>query len=403
MRLSLFYAYVGLSLFLFVSCQNRTSAPDERPVPRQVQTLHPESRTLTESYSCIIVGNMDVAIRPKITAFIEQQHFNEGDFVTEGQLLFTLEDVQIKAAMNVAEANIQVATAQMETAELTLKTKEALHQRNIISDYDLQLARNEVKVKASQLAQAQAQLINAQREYAYTRITSPTDGIAGVVTMSPGNLISPTSEKALTQISQISVMRAYFSMSERQALALSRQYGTFQNLIAKMPPVQLRLSDGSLFPHMGKLITVSGSVDASTGAIRARVNFPNPEYSLKSGYTGTILIPYTVDSVFVIPQNATFEIQNRRFVCVLDTASHRVKSRAIDIHPLNDGKDFVVLDGLKSGEQIVTEGAAFLKEDQLIEPLPAENIEKAGTAAAATPGQAEKTAANATTAAHARP
>lgn len=299
MRLSLFYAYVGLSLFLFVSCQNRTSAPDERPVPRQVQTLHPESRTLTESYSCIIVGNMDVAIRPKITAFIEQQHFNEGDFVTEGQLLFTLEDVQIKAAMNVAEANIQVATAQMETAELTLKTKEALHQRNIISDYDLQLARNEVKVKASQLAQAQAQLINAQREYAYTRITSPTDGIAGVVTMSPGNLISPTSEKALTQISQISVMRAYFSMSERQALALSRQYGTFQNLIAQMPPIQLRLSDGSLFPHMGKLITVSGSVDASTGAIRARVNFPNPEYSLKSGYTGTILIPYTVDSVFV--------------------------------------------------------------------------------------------------------
>lgn len=386
MRPSLLYAYLGLSLFLFVSCRERTSAPDDKPAQRKIQTLHPESRTLTEAYSCIIVGNMDVAIRPKITAFIEKQHINEGDFVHEGQLLFTLEDVQIKAAMNVAEANIQVAAAQMETAELTLKTKEALHQRNIISDYDLQLARNDVKVKASQLAQAQAQLVNAEREFAYTRITSPTDGIVGVVTMSPGNLISPTSEKALTQISQISVMRAYFSMSERQALALSRQYGTFQNMIAKMPPIQLRLSDGSLFPHKGKLMTVSGSVDASTGAIRARVNFPNPEYSLKSGYTGTILIPYTVDSVFVIPQNATFEIQNRRFVYVLDTASLRVKSRAIEIHPLNDGLNFIVLDGLKSGEQIVTEGAAFLKEDQRIEPLPAANaeastpVQRAGTA-----------------------
>ncbi|MDE5560183.1 MAG: efflux RND transporter periplasmic adaptor subunit, partial [Bacteroidales bacterium] len=310
-----------------------------------------------------------IAIRPKITAFIEQQHINEGDFVKEGQLLFTLEDVQIKAAMNVAEANIQVAAAQLETSQLTLNTKEELHKRNIISDYDLQLARNDVKVKESQLAQAQAQLANAEQEFAYTRVTSPADGIVGVISMSPGNLIGPNSEKPLTQVTQISIMRIYFSMSERQALALSRQYGSLHNMVAQMPPLRLKLSDGSLYPHEGQLITISGSVDVNTGALRARANFPNPEYSLRSGYTGTILIPYTVDSVFVIPQSATFEIQNRRFVYVVDTATGRVKSRAVEVHPLNDGLNFVVLDGLVSGEQIVTEGAAFLKEDQLIEPI----------------------------------
>ena len=365
------YIYAGLFLlpFLFISCKNRSSANDDKPVQRTVKTVYPESRTLTESHSCIIVGNKNIAIRPKITAFIDEQHINEGDFVKEGQLLFTLEDVQIKAAMNVAEANIQVAAAQLETSQLTLNTKEELHKRNIISDYDLQLARNDVKVKESQLAQAQAQLANAEQEFAYTRVTSPADGIVGVVSMSPGNLIGPNSEKSLTQVTQISIMRVYFSMSERQALDLSRQYGSLHNMVAQMPPLRLRLSDGSLYPHEGKLITISGSVDAGTGALRARANFPNPEYSLRSGYTGTILIPYTVDSIFVIPQSATFEIQNRRFVYVVDTATHRVKSRPVEVHTLNDGLNFVVLSGLTGGEQIVTEGAAFLKEDQLIEPV----------------------------------
>lgn len=391
-----FYRFVlGLSLgaaLLGVSCKNRQNGNEEAS-PRKVLTLRSVRHTLSQSYACVIVGNKNVAIRPKITAFIDKQHINEGDMVREGQLMFTLDDVQIRADLNVAETNVQVAAAQKETAELTLQTKEELHKRHVISDYELQLARNEVKVKTAQWAQAKAKFTNAERELAYTRITSPTDGVVGVISMSPGNLITPNSEKPLSEVSQVDIMRAYFSMSERQALALSRQYGHLKNLVDNMPPIRLQLSDGSIYPYEGKMITISGNVDASTGAIRARANFPNPEFHLKSGFTGQVLIPSTLDSVFVIPQNATFEIQNQRFVYVVNPDNHRVSSRPVIVHPVDDGLNFVVVDGLKDGEQIVVEGASFLKEDQLIEPI--EDNAPATSEAEATAKEAEAQASKA--------
>lgn len=354
---------------LLVGCKNNSSNGPVQLSSNKVLTLVPKSLTISEPFSCVIVGDMDVAIRPKITAFIEEQHVNEGDFVSQGQLLFTLEDVQIRANLNVAKANIEVAKAQVETAELTLNSKKELHKRNIISDYELQLAQNDVKVKESNLAQSKAQYTNAEKELAYTRVTSPTAGIVGIVSLSPGNLVGPNSEKPLTTVSKISVMRAYFSMSERQTLNLSRQYGSFQKMIDQMPPVSLELSDGSAFPHKGKLITISGSVDQSTGAIRARVNFPNPEYTIKSGYTGKILIPYVLDSVFEIPQSASFEVQDKHFVYVVNPKTKEVNAHAIVVHNLNDGANFIVLSGLSAGDQIVTQGANFLKEGQKINPV----------------------------------
>ena len=349
-----------------VSCKQQQQT-GQAPAPRNVLQLKTEECVLTKPYSSILLANGSVEVRPRVSGYIFKQHVNEGDYVKAGDLLFTIDTVQVVAEINVARANIEAAKAQVETAQLTFDTKNELFKQQIISANDLQMAQNSLASAKAALAQCQAALVNAERNLEFCKVTSPIDGLVGIIPYSPGNLVSSTSTNPLTTITDVAKMRCYFSISEREALALSRQYGSPEEIAAALPEVELNLVDGSRYPYKGRVITVSGVPDGTTGSIRIRADFPNPEMMIKSGFSGTLLMPTKVEDAIVIPQQASYEIQSKRFVYVVSD-SNTVHATPIEVLNLNDGTNFVVTSGLEAGQKIVTDGVTFLREGQSITP-----------------------------------
>ena len=283
--------------------------------------------------------------------------------------MFLIDAVPYQKAVQAAEAAVEVAKANVATTQLTVDSKTELHAQNIISDYDLQTAKNSLASAKAALAQAEAQLASARNDLSYTTITSPSDGVVGTIPFRVGSLVGTTTQEPLTVVSDINKMFVYFSMNEKQLLALTRQKdGSVNSMIGAMPEVQLQLADGTMYPAKGKIETLSGVIDLSTGAVQMRATFPNAQRLLRSGGTGTVLIPSVLDSVLLIPQSATYEVQDKKFVYVLGDSS-KVKNTEITVFPLDNGKQYVVTSGLKPGEQVVVEGVATLRDGMPIQPI----------------------------------
>ena len=337
-----------------------------------VQTLSLGSSALDHSFPATIKGKTDIEIRPQVSGFITKVHVDEGQRVTKGQPLFTLDQVQFQAAVDQAQAALAAAQTMVQTATLTAQNKQALFDKNIISEYENQLAKNDLATAKASLAQAQAALTNAQKNLSYTVVTAPSDGVVGMIPNREGSLASPSMVPALTTVSDNGEVYAYFSLTERDLLDMTDNgSATLQERIASMPEVQLKLSDGTIYPLPGKVATVSGVIDNSTGSASVRALFKNNNGMLRSGSTGQILLPVNQDSVIIIPQKATYELQDRRFVYTL-TDSNTVVSRPITVDALNDGKNYVVTSGLKPGERIALEGVGVsLRDGMKINPVDA--------------------------------
>ncbi|MDE7125178.1 MAG: efflux RND transporter periplasmic adaptor subunit, partial [Muribaculaceae bacterium] len=338
------------------------------PQAPSVATLLVEPTTidLSTSYPAIIKGKTDIDIRPQVTGFITKVHVDEGQAVRKGQTLFTLDQVQFEAAVNQAAAAVAVAQTAVETNQLTVDNKRRLLDKNIISEYEYQMAVNALEQAKSQLAQANASLVNARKNLAYTVVTSPSDGVVGSIPNREGSLASPSSAQPLTTVSDNSKVYAYFSLNEKDILSLTEGGKISLNeRIGQMPQVSLRLADGTMYPLEGKVATVSGVIDNTTGAASVRALFDNPSGVLRSGSTGSVVIPTRTDSALLVPQKATFEVQDLRYVYVLDDSSrtHQTRIKVLDI---NDGKNFVVTEGLKPGDRIVTEGVGTKVRDNMV-------------------------------------
>ena len=375
---------LSLCLSLFAcSKNNRTGASMVREYA--VITLEPSSSELETAYPATIRGRQDVEIRPQVSGFITKLYVDEGAVVRKGQPLFMIDPVQYEAAVNVAKAAVNVAESNVSTAELTAKNKRELARKNIISDYELQTAENDLANAKAMLAQANAQLVNAQKNLSYTKVTSPSDGVVGTIPYRLGSLVSASTATPLTTVSDISEMYVYFSMNEKQILAMTRQHdGAVSNVLEQMPEVTLKLADGSIYPEKGKIETVSGVIDPATGSAVVRATFPNKQHILRSGGSGSILIPVKNDSAIIIPQKATFEIQDKKFVYLVNDSAI-VKSTEIEILPQNDGQHYVVTGGLKANDRIVVEGVGTsVKDGMQIKPItPAEAAARVQQATAA--------------------
>ena len=230
------------------------------------------------------------------------------------------------------------------------------------------MAENSLLSSKAVLAQANAQLISAEKNLSYTRVSSPSDGVVGSIPFRVGSLVSPSIATPLTTVSDISEMYAYFSMTERQLLGYTSTGTSSKDILNTMPAVKLKLIDGNLYADSGKVETMSGVIDQATGSVSIRARFPNKNHILRSGGTGTVVIPAKMANCIVVPQKATFEIQDKRFVYVVDEQS-TVKSTPIEIFTLDDGKNFVVTSGLKAGDKIVVEGISSLKDGMQIKAV----------------------------------
>lgn len=360
-------AAYSLTALLAFSCGN--SQQGGMPaLSLAVMTVEPTSQELNSAYPATIKGQQDIEIRARVSGYITKLCVDEGAVVHKGQPLFLIDAVPYQKAVQAAEAAVEVAKANVATTQLTVDSKTELHAQNIISDYDLQTAKNSLASAKAALAQAEAQLASARNDLSYTTITSPSDGVVGTIPFRVGSLVGTTTQEPLTVVSDINKMFVYFSMNEKQLLALTRQKdGSVNSMIGAMPEVQLQLADGTMYPAKGKIETLSGVIDLSTGAVQMRATFPNAQRLLRSGGTGTVLIPSVLDSALLIPQSATYEVQDKKFVYVLGDSS-KVKNTEITVFPLDNGKQYVVTSGLKPGEQVVVEGVATLRDGMPITP-----------------------------------
>ena len=326
-----------------------------------VMTITEQNQVLNTGYPTSLEGENDVEIRPQVSGFLTKVNVEEGQNVTKGQVLFTIDQVQLQAAVEQAQAAVAVAQANVNTAQTSANNNKILLDKNIISSSAYQTSVDALNAAKAQLLQAEAGLTSARKNLSYTTVTAPVSGMVGTIPYKEGTLVSPST--LLTILSNNSDMEANFSMNEKQILGLT-EGGTrsLKNAVASMPEVQLRLATGNIYPYKGKIVSISGVLDQSTGSANVKAVFPNPDGMLHSGNTGEVLIPNVYNGAISIPQKATYEVQDIKF-CFVVGDSTKVHSTPIEVAPENDGQNYIVTSGLKPGDVIVTEGVGISVRD----------------------------------------
>ena len=379
-------AAIMASFMAAVSCGQ---APTEQgPAQYGVMTIATTNREIPTNKSATIRGRQDIQIYPQVSGTISELRVAEGESVSKGQTLFIIDQVPYKAALQTAEANVAAAKASVATAQLTYDSKKELFAKNVVSQYDLSTAENTLLTAKAQLAQAEAQRVNAANNLSYTVVTSPSDGIVGTLPYKVGALVGPSTPQPLTTVSDNSEMYVYFSMTENQLLNLTREYGSIDNTLKNMPDVQLRLNDGSVYDEAGRIEAISGVIDTSTGSVQLRAAFPNPNGLLHSGGAGNIILPYVRKQCVVIPQAATFELQDK--VYVYKVVDGKAASSMIDVEKINNGREYIVKSGLTPGDVIVAEGVGLMREGTPVQPKAQKAAAPSADQAAAQPETAKE-------------
>ena len=366
-----------------VSCGQAPTAMG--PAEYAVMTIATTDREIPINYSATIRGRQDIAIYPQVSGTIFELCVNEGQTVSKGQPLFIIDQVPYKAALQTAEANVAAAKAGVATAQLTYDSKKELYAKNVVSQYDLLTAENTLLTAKAQLAQAEAQRVNAANNLSYTVVKAPANGVVGTLPYRVGALVSASIPQPLTTVSDNSDVYVYFSMTENQLLNLTRQYGSIANTLKNMPDVQLVLNDGSVYDRTGRIESISGVIDTSTGSVQLRAVFPNADGLLHSGGAGSVIVPNIHKDCVVVPQVATFELQNKVYVYKVEDG--KATSSMIDVEKINNGREYIVKSGLTPGDVIVAEGVGLLREGT---PIVAKGQGAAAQAAPEAATQTEK-------------
>jgi membrane fusion protein (multidrug efflux system) len=339
-------------VMLFASCKNKQTGQMQSVEVKsyQIQTLKPQDVELQSVFPAVLKGQEDIDIKPRIEGFIEAVYVDEGAGVKKGQPLFKINSPSSVKAFEEAQANFN-------TAKLDVERMRPLAEKNIISKVQLDSYQNSLDAAKATLDQAKATLT-------WVTVTSPVDGVVGTLTYRLGSLV--TSSSVLTTVANTTNIVAYFSMNETEMYAFMRDCDgvTKTEKIKNMPEVRFRLADGSEYEEPGRIETISGIIDQSSGTVDLRAFFPNKNGVLLSGTSGKIYVPRLMEAALVIPQSSTFSQQDK--ILVYKVQADSVLQDAIMVKSTPDGINYVVLDGLESGDKIVTDGIATLRNGQKI-------------------------------------
>lgn len=366
---------ICLSMVIFMSCsqgkQNKQGPAAAKDY--SVLTLNPKSVSIHNNFPATIEGQQVIEIRPMISGYIREIKVGEGDHVNKGQVLFIINNPQYEQAVLTAKAQINSSEADVNSARMEIEKVKPLVEKQIVSEYRLKSAELTLQAKEAALAQAHASLANAEANLGYTIIKSPQDGIIGTIPYKAGALVSSNSTEALTTLSDITNVFAYFSWNEKQLLDfLSDSHGTtVEEKVKNMPEATLILANEKEYGSKGKIEMASGLISTETGTATFKAVFPNPNGLIRSGSSAKIQIPEIIDSVLIIPQSATYELQNKRFIYTVGPDNKVTATNFISI-PSDDGKFFLVTEGLKAGDRVVIEGVASLRDGTVIVPKEAD-------------------------------
>jgi membrane fusion protein (multidrug efflux system) len=357
-----------MALLLFSCGGKQKGVKDITTKDYAVLKIQPHPATTYSDFPATIQGEDIVEIRPMVDGYLEAIYIQEGATVTKDQLLFKIKNPQYDQAVVTANAAIKIAIADVNAAKMDVEKVRPLVEKDIISKYELESAQFALQSKEAVLAEANAALANAKTNVGYTIIRSPQNGITSSIPYKIGALVSSTTSSPLTTVSKISNVFAYFSLNEKQLLSFSSHVAgnTMQDKLNHLPLVTLLLADGTEYPEKGKLETASGIITTETGTASLKAIFPNPLGIIHSGASAIVRIPHTVDSALMVPQSASFEIQDKRFVYTLSTGN-RIINTAIVSKPTNNGQFLIVQNGLKTGDRVVLNGSN-LKDSTVIIP-----------------------------------
>lgn len=348
-----------VALLILASCgkNEQQQMPPQGPAPFPVQTVAKQDAVVYQEYTANLEGQQNVEIRAKVNGFIQKIYVDEGQVVKKGQLLFKLETQTLNEDASAAKAAVQAAQVEVDRLK-------PLVDRKIISNVQLETAK-------AKLAQAKSAYGSVAANIGYGTIVSPVNGVIGSLPLKEGSLVSATSQEPLTTVSDTKVVRAYFSMNEKQLLFFNKTFkgATTAEKLKSAPEVSLLLVDGSEYDQKGKLATMNGLVNPQTGTTQFRAEFKNPEALLRSGSSGIIRLPIEEKGVILVPQNAVFEMQGKKMIYVVGEGN-KVKSKIIEVSGTSE-LNFIVTSGLNEGDVVVIEGASKLKDDVEIIPQPA--------------------------------
>jgi membrane fusion protein (multidrug efflux system) len=366
--------FIIITVFILEACKSSTDnsggygamPPQELPVI----TVSSQPATTYQEYTASLEGSRDIEIRPQVDGYLDRIYVDEGAHVKKGQLLFKINSQPYLEQLNNANALHAAAKASLENAEINVNKLQPLVQNNVISDVQLKSAQAAYNVAKANVAQAAAAVQSARINLGYTSITAPASGYVGKIPLKTGSLVGKTTAEPLTILSETRDVHAYFSMSEINFLQFKDQFpgNTVEQKIKQMPPVQLVLATDSVYPEKGKVELAEGQFSKTTGTINFRATFPNTQGVLRSGSTGKIRIERKLGSSIVIPQEATFELQDKIFVFAVGD-SNKVMSKPLTIAGIS-GNYYLVQGGVNPGEKIVYTGLERLRDGAVIQPQP---------------------------------
>lgn len=343
---------------ILLGCKKESSRlPETRYASMKITESELE---IIDKYPATFRGRQDVEIIPQISGKIISVNVREGQKVHKGQTLFIIDQVPYKASLQTALANLESAKAEAASAKLNYEGKQQLFAQKVISDFELKKSRNALLIAQATMQQAQAQVTNARNDLSYTVITSPCDGVVGSLPYRAGHLASPDMQTPLTTVSDNSEMYIYFSIPEKQMIELIRRHGSNEAVLKAMPGVRLYLNDGSEYDAGGRIESMSGVLDKMTGSVSLRAVFPNDDGLLHSGGAGNIGLSNKLNKVILIPQGATYELQDK--VYAYKVVDGKTQSVQLSVKPVAEKKQYIVMSGLTSGDVIITEGVGNLRD-----------------------------------------
>ena len=366
---------VAIAALALVSCGKKSggSLADLQDNEFAVRTVGGSTADLQTTYPATIKGIQDVEVHPKLAGYITNVYVHEGQAVRAGQVMFTLDSETYRAAVNQAQAALNTAIAQENTTKLTYDNNKKLFAQHIIGQYELSTAQNSYLTAKAQVAQARASLASARETLSWCSVVAPASGVVGDLPFKKGALVSTAS--TLTTVSDVSTVEVFFSMSESDILGMSKTAGSVADVLKEMPTVKLQLADGTTYNQPGRVVKMSGVIDATTGAYSLIAHFPNPQHLLKSGGAGQIIVPRVSSNAIIIPQEAVSQVQDKYFVYKVGN-DNKVKYSEITVNPENDGVNYIVTSGLNVGDRYVSKGIQKLTDGMAIKPITEDQYQK---------------------------
>ncbi|MXV17693.1 efflux RND transporter periplasmic adaptor subunit [Hufsiella ginkgonis] len=357
-------------LLIYSGCAPSAGQNAAPPAGEELPVITVSSRPVTTytEFNASLQGSRDIEIRPQVDGYLQAIFVDEGAYVHRGQSLFRIDPASYQEQLNTANSLLLSAKAALENASINVEKLTPLVQNKVVSEVQLRLAQSAYESAKANVAQATAQVQAARINVGYTVVTAPVDGYVGRIPFKTGSLVGKTQAEALTVLSENKEMHAYFSMSEVDFLRFKEDFpgADVPEKIARLPQVELLLADNSIYAVKGKVELTEGQFGKTNGTISFRATFPNAGGLLRSGNTGKIRIPSQVTGALLVPQEATYELQDKIFVYAL-TDSNKVLGKPLTITGTT-GNYYLVSGGLKAGEKIVYQGISRLHDGTVIRP-----------------------------------